>query len=79
MTTMKSVPLPVSRLMSSSETMNEEPGDTICAMRSMASLGMTMRSSAALAAAGSVATASAWRPVRRWPLTGGGACEGAPS
>ena len=49
-TTTKSVPLPVSLLSGSSETISEEPGETTSAMRSMASCGMAMRSSAALAA-----------------------------
>ena len=48
--TMKSVSLPVSRLAASSVTISDEPGETSSLMRSSASGGMVIRSSAALAA-----------------------------
>ena len=63
-TTMKSVPLPVSLLSASSETIRTEPGDMTSVMRSMASCGMLSRSSAALAAPTSAGTGSALRSTR---------------
>ena len=57
-TTTNSVSLPVSALNSSSETISEDRGDNIPAIRSDASCGMTMRSSANFALSGSVAVGS---------------------
>ena len=59
--TMKSVPLPVSLLAGSSEMMREEPGETTSAMRTAASSGMPMRSRAAFAATAFVMLGSALR------------------
>ena len=60
--TTNSVPLPVSVLNGSSVTIREDRGVTL-PMRSNASCGMVMRSSAAFALPGSVGTGSASRPL----------------
>src|SRR5215216_1481639 len=61
-TTTKSVPLPVSELSASSEMIREERGDTIPAIRSNASGGMTIRSSAVFAPPRSADIGSTSRP-----------------
>src|SRR3979409_1877553 len=68
--TTKSVPVPVSRLSSSSETIRDERGDAIPAMRSRTSCGMTIRSSALLAPPSPPARAATGPHA---PALGGGA------
>ena len=60
--TTNSVPLPVSELTPSSVTIREDRG-AMAAMRSNASCGITMRSSAAFALSGSDGTGSTSRPL----------------
>jgi len=62
MMTTNSVPLPVSELKASSEMMREDPGDA--SIRSSASGGMVIRSSAALAPPVSVEDRSVFGPPR---------------
>jgi hypothetical protein len=56
--TTNSVSLPVSELNASSETIREDRGEAIPAIRSNASRGMVTRSSASFAGPGSVALGS---------------------
>ena len=56
--TTNSVSLPVSALNASSEMIRDDRGDTIPAIRSNASCGMTIRSSTLFAPSGSVKTGS---------------------